>query len=60
MYVPKISKPKSQNMLKIAKTFSETKSDLHVEFSGLPKVHIATNGVLEEVIDVDASSLDNT
>ena len=60
MHIPKVSKPKSQNMLKIAKTFSETKSDLHVESSGVPKVPIAPNGVLEDVIDVDASSLDNT
>ena len=28
MYVPKISKPKSQYVLKIAKTVNETKSDL--------------------------------
>ena len=59
MYVPKISKPKSQYVLKIAKTVNETKSDLHVESSEVPKVPIATNHDLEEAI-VDASSLDNT
>ena len=61
MYVPKVSKPKPQNVLKIDKTFSETKSDLHVESSSRePKVPIVTGCVLEEVIDVDASSLENT
>ena len=59
MYVPKISKSKSQYVLKIAKTVNETKSDLHVESSEVPKVPIATNHDLEEAI-VDASSLDNT
>ena len=43
MYVPKISKPKPQHVLKIAKTFSEIKSDLHVESSEVPKVPNATN-----------------
>ena len=61
MYVPKVSKPKPHNVLKIDKTFSETKSDLHVESSsGVPKVPIVTSCVLEEVIDLDASSLKNT
>ena len=61
MYVPKVSKPKPHNVLKIDKTFIETKSDLHVESSsGVPKVPIVTGCVLEEVIDVDASSLENT
>ena len=59
MYVPKISKPKSQYVLKIANTVSETKNDLHVEPSDIPKVPIAANNDSEEVID-DASSLDNT
>jgi len=61
MYVPKVSVPKSHNVLKIDKTFSAIKSDLHVESSsGVPKVPIVTSCVLEEVIDLDASSLENT
>ena len=61
MYVPMVSKPKPHNVLKIDKIFSETKSDLHVESSsGVPKVPIVTSCVLEEVIDLDASSLENT
>ena len=61
MYVPKAPKPKPHNMFKIDKTFSTTKSDLHVESSpGVSKVPILTSCVLEEVIDLDASSLDNT
>ena len=59
MYVPKISKPKSQYVLKIAKNVNETKYDLHVESSEIPKVPIAANNDLEEVI-VDASSLEKT
>ena len=39
MYVPKVSKPKPHNVLKIDRTFSATKSDLHVESSSeVPKV----------------------
>jgi hypothetical protein len=61
MYVPKVSIPKPHNMLKIDKTFSATKSDLHVESSlGVSKVPIVTSCVLEEVINDDASSLENT
>jgi hypothetical protein len=61
MYVPNVSIPKPQNVLKIGKTFSATKSDLHVESSlGVSKVPIVTSRVLEEVVDVDASSLENT
>ena len=48
-------------MLKIDKTFSDTKSNLHVgSSSGAPKVPIVTSCVLEEFIDLDASSLENT
>jgi hypothetical protein len=48
-------------VLKIDKTFSATKSDLHVESSpGVFKVPTMTSYVLEEVIDLDASSLENT
>jgi hypothetical protein len=58
MYVPKVSIPKPHNMLRIGKTFSATKSDLHVELSsGVSKVPIVTSCVLEEAIDLDASSL---
>jgi hypothetical protein len=61
MYVPKVSIPKPHNVLKIGKTFSATKSDLHVEsFSGVSKVPIVTSHDLEEVVDLDASSLENT
>jgi hypothetical protein len=61
MYVPKVSIPKPQNVLKIGKTFSATKSDLHIESSsGVSKVPIVTSRVLEEVVYVDASSLENT
>jgi hypothetical protein len=46
-------------VLRIGKTFSATKSDLHVESSlGVSKVPILTSRVLEEVVDV--SSLENT
>lgn len=59
MYVPKV--PKLHNMLKIDKTFSSTKSDLHVESSTrCSKVPISASCVLDEVIDLDASSLENT
>jgi hypothetical protein len=61
MYVPKVSIPKPHNMLKIGKTFSATKSDLHVESSsGVSKVPIMISCVLEEAIDLDASLLENT
>jgi hypothetical protein len=61
MYVPKVSIPKPHNMLKIDKIFSATKSDLHVKSSpGVSKVPILTSYVLEEVINVDSSSLKNT
>jgi hypothetical protein len=33
MYVPKVSVPNPQNVFKIGKTFSSTKSDLQVESS---------------------------
>jgi hypothetical protein len=61
MYVPKVSIPKQHNVLKIDKTFNATKSDLHVESSsGISKVPILTSRVLEEVVDLEASSLQNT
>jgi hypothetical protein len=61
MYVPKVSIPRPQNVLKIDKTFSATKSGLHVESSlGVSKVPIVTSCVSEEAIDLDASSLENT
>ena len=61
MYVPKVPKPKLHNMFKIDKTFSATKNDLHVESSiGVSKVPTSASCVLEEVINVDASSLENT
>jgi hypothetical protein len=61
MYVPKVSIPKPHNVLKIDKTFSATKSDLHVESSSrVSKVPIVTSRVLEEVVDFDAFSLENT
>jgi hypothetical protein len=61
MYVPKVSIQKPHNVLKIDKTFSATKNDLHVESSsGVSKVPIVASHVLEEVVDLDASSLENT
>jgi hypothetical protein len=61
MYVPKVFIPKPQNVLKISKTFSASKSDLQVESSlGASKVPIVTSCVFEEAIDLDASSLENT
>ena len=61
MYVPKLPKPTLHDMFKIDKTFSATKNDLHVESSiGVSKVPTSASCVLEEVISVDASSLDNT
>ena len=54
MYIPKAPKPRTGDMFKIDKTFSSTKSDLHVESSpGMSKILDATNGV-------DASSFENT
>jgi hypothetical protein len=61
MYVPKVPIPKPHNLFKIDKPFSATKSDLHVESSPeVSKVLILTICVLEEVIYLDASSLENT
>ena len=61
MYVPKGPKPKFHSMLKVDKTFSEVKSDLHVESSSrVPKVSIITSCVLEKVIDLNAPSFENT
>jgi hypothetical protein len=61
VYVPKVSIPKPHNMLKIDKTFSATKSDLHVESSlGVSKVPIVTSHILEEGVHLDASSFENT
>jgi hypothetical protein len=48
-------------MFKIDKFLSSTKSDFHVESTiGGSKVHISASCVLDEVIDLDASSLENT
>jgi hypothetical protein len=61
MYVPKVSIPRPQNVFKSDKTFSATKSGLHVESSsGVSKVPIVTSCVFEETIDLNASSLENT
>jgi hypothetical protein len=61
MYVPKVCVTKPQNVFKIGKTFSSTKSDLQVESSlGAPKVPIVTSGVFEETIDLNAPSFENT
>jgi hypothetical protein len=61
MYVPKVSIPRPQNVLKIDKIFSATKSGLHVESSlGVSKVPIVTSCVFEKAIDVDAFSFENT
>ena len=54
-------KPKPSNVFKVNKTFSTINGDLHNgTSSGIHKVHIVTSCVLEEVIDLDASSLGNT
>jgi hypothetical protein len=61
MYVPKVFVPKPQNVFKISKTFSSTKSDLQVESSsGASKVPIVTSGVFEKTIDLNAPSFENT
>jgi hypothetical protein len=61
MYVPKVSIPRPQNVFKSDKTFSATKSGLHVESSsGISIVPIVTSCVFEETIDLDASLLKNT
>jgi hypothetical protein len=61
MYVPKVSVPKPQNVFKIGKFFSSTKSDLQVESSsGASKVSIVTSDVFEEIIDLNAPSFENT
>jgi hypothetical protein len=60
MYVPKVSIPRPPNVFKSDKTFSATKSALHVEFSsGVSKVPIMTSCVFEETIDLDGSSFEN-
>jgi hypothetical protein len=59
-YFPKLSIPRPQNVLKIDKTFSATKSGLHDESSsGVSKVPIVTSCVFEEAIDLDVSSFEN-
>jgi hypothetical protein len=61
MYIPKVSVPKSQHVFKIGKTFSSTKSDLQVESSlGTSKVPSVVSDALEEIVDLNASSLDIT
>jgi hypothetical protein len=61
MYVSKVSVPKPQNVFKIGKTFSSTKSDLQVESSsGASKVPIVTSDVFKETIDLNAPSFENT
>jgi hypothetical protein len=60
MYVPKVSVPKPQHVLKIGKSFSSTKSDLQVESSsGASKVPSLVSGAFEKTIDLNAS-LENT
>jgi hypothetical protein len=60
MYIPKVSVPKQQQVFKIGKTFSLTKSDLQVESSlGTSKVPSVVSGALEETVDLNAS-FDNT
>ena len=54
------TKPKTRDMFKFDKTFSATKSKLHVESLEVSKVLDDTNGILEEVIDLNDFSLDNT
>jgi hypothetical protein len=61
MYVSKVSVPKPQNVFKVGKTFSSTKSYLQVESSsGASTVPIVTSGVFEETIDLNAPSFENT
>jgi hypothetical protein len=61
MYVPKVSEPKPQNIFKIGKTFSSSKSDLQGESSsGASQVPIVASGVFEETIDLNAPSFGNT
>jgi hypothetical protein len=61
MYVPNVSIPRPQNVFKSDKTFSATKSGLHVESSSeVSKVPIVTSCVFEKTIDLDASSFENT
>jgi hypothetical protein len=61
MYVPMVSIPRPHNVFKSDKTFSATKSGLHVESSsGVSKVPIMISCVFEEAIDLYVSSLENT
>jgi hypothetical protein len=61
MYIPKVSIPRPSNIFKGNKTFSATKSGLHIESSsGVSKVPIVKSCVFEETIDVDALSHENT
>src|SRR4051794_23106315 len=61
MHVLQIPKSRTWDMFKLDKTFSSTKSVLHVESSsGKSEIIKASSGVLEEVNGVDAPPLDNT
>jgi hypothetical protein len=56
MYVPKVSVPKPHHVFKIGRTFSSTKSDLHVKSSlGTSKVPSVVSGDLEETVNLNAS-----
>src|SRR3954470_23762133 len=60
MHVPKIPKSRTWDF-KLDKTFSSTKSVLHIESSsGKSNIIEASSGSLEEVNGVDAPPLDNT
>jgi hypothetical protein len=60
LYVPKVSVPKPQHVLKIGKTFSSSKRDLQVESSSrTSKVPSVVSDALEEIVDLNAS-FDNT
>jgi hypothetical protein len=51
MYVPKVSMPRPSNVFKSDKTFSATKSGLHVESSSVvSKVPIVTSCVLRKLL----------
>ena len=61
MYVPEAPIPKPLNAFKIDKTFSTTKSDVHVESSsGVSSTPIVTNLVLDDAIDLNARPPGNT
>ena len=59
MYVPKVHKPKFNNMFKVDRTFSSTMNDLHAE-SSTERSKVPISSSCDEIIDLGASLLEST